>query len=262
MELKIYQVDAFADKVFSGNPAAVCPLRDWLPVETMQNIAMENALPETAFYVNEADGLRIRWFTPTVEVDLCGHATLATAYVLFNHENFVGDKIVFNSRSGPLTVTKSKDTLTLNFPVDKLMEVSPIPDLEIGLGLKPLKTLKGKTDYMLVFENEDQIRNMHPDFKTIAKVKARGIIVTARGNQVDFVSRFFGPQSGGDEDPVTGSAHTSLTPYWAEILNKTELTAWQLSQRLGKLKCKLLGDRVEISGQAKLYLIGKIFIDG
>ncbi len=261
MELKIYQVDAFANKVFAGNPAAVCPLQQWLPDQVMQNIAMENCLAETAFYVNEKEGLRIRWFTPTVEVDLCGHATLATAFVLFNYENYQGSAIAFNSRSGLLTVTKSGETLTLDFPVDTLNEVSSIPALEEGLGVKSAKTLKGKTDYMLVYEREEQIQNMRPNFKLIGTVEARGIIVTAKGNQVDFVSRFFGPQSGIDEDPVTGSAHTSLTPYWAKVLNKTEFNALQLSQRIGKLKCKLLGDRVEISGTAKLYLIGKIFID-
>lgn len=261
MEINIFQIDAFAEKVFSGNPAAVCPLNNWLPDEILQNIAMENNLAETAFYVFEKEGLRIRWFTPTVEVDLCGHATLASAFVLFNHENYNGDKIVFNSRSGPLTVTKVGNVLTLNFPADTLVEVPSISALENALGTKPLKTFKGKTDYLLVFEREDQISNMKPDFKTIATVKARGIIVTARGNSVDFVSRFFGPQSGIDEDPVTGSAHTSLAPYWANVLNKTELTALQLSKRQGKLTCKLLGDRVEISGTAKSFLIGKITID-
>ena len=261
MKIKIYQIDAFADKIFSGNPAAVCPLNEWLPDELLQNIAMENNLAETAFYVNEKEGLRIRWFTPTIEVDLCGHATLATAFVLFYHENYSGEKIVFNSRSGPLTVTKSDEVLTLNFPVDTLVEVNSIPELEQGLGVKPLKTFKGKTDYMLVFENEDQIKNMNPDFKLIGTVNTRGIIVTAKGDNVDFVSRFFGPQSGMDEDPVTGSAHTSLSPYWAKVLNKTEFTALQLSKRLGKLKCKLLGDRVEISGTAKLFLVGTISID-
>ena len=261
MKIKIYQIDAFADKIFSGNPAAVCPLNEWLPDELLQNIAMENNLAETAFYVNEQEGLRIRWFTPTIEVDLCGHATLATAFVLFYHENYSGEKIVFNSRSGPLTITKSDEVLTLNFPVDTLVEVNSIPELEQGLGVKPLKTFKGKTDYMLVFENEDQIKNMNPDFKLIGTVNIRGIIVTAKGDNVDFVSRFFGPQSGMDEDPVTGSAHTSLSPYWAKVLNKTEFTALQLSKRLGKLKCKLLGDRVEISGTAKLFLVGTISID-
>ena len=261
MKIKIYQIDAFADKIFSGNPAAVCPLNEWLPDELLQNIAMENNLAETAFYVNEKEGLRIRWFTPTIEVDLCGHATLATAFVLFYHENHSGEKIVFNSRSGPLTVTRSDEILTLNFPVDTLVEVNSIPELEQGLGVKPLKTFKGKTDFMLVFENEDQIKNMNPDFKLIGTVNTRGIIVTAKGDNVDFVSRFFGPQSGMDEDPVTGSAHTSLSPYWAKVLNKTEFTALQLSKRLGKLKCKLLGDRVEISGTAKLFLVGTISID-
>jgi PhzF family phenazine biosynthesis protein len=261
MEIKIYQVDAFTNKVFGGNPAAVCPLEEWLPDSVMQNIAMENCLAETAFYVNEKEGLRIRWFTPTVEVDLCGHATLATAFVLFNQENYQGDKITFNSRSGQLTVVKSGDTLTLNFPVDSLTEVNSIPELEEGLGLKSIKSFKGKTDYMLVFENEDQIIKMSPDFKLIGKVDARGIIVTAQGKHVDFVSRFFGPQSGMDEDPVTGSAHTSLTPYWAKILHKTEFSAQQLSKRQGELKCKLMGDRVEISGRARLYLVGNIFVD-
>jgi PhzF family phenazine biosynthesis protein len=261
MEIKIYQIDAFTDKVFSGNPAAVCPLNSWLPDEMLQNIAMENNLAETAFYVFEKEGLRIRWFTPTVEVDLCGHATLATAFVLFNHENYKGDQIVFNSRSGALTVTKVGEVLTLNFPADTLVEVPAISILEKAIGIKPLKTFKGKTDYLLVFEKEDQIANMKPDFKTISTIKARGIIVTAKGNTVDFVSRFFGPQSGIDEDPVTGSAHTSLAPYWANVLNKTELIALQLSKRQGKLRCKLLGDRVEISGTAKSFLIGKITID-
>ncbi|MBS1506674.1 MAG: PhzF family phenazine biosynthesis protein [Bacteroidetes bacterium] len=261
MEIKIYQVDAFAETLFAGNPAAVCPLHEWLPDAVMQNIAMENNLAETAFYVYEKEGLRIRWYTPTVEVDLCGHATLATAHVLFHHENYSGEKIVFNSRSGPLTVTRTSEKLTLNFPVDTLTEVKPIPELEKGLGIAPLKTFKGKTDYMLVFAKESQIKSMQPDFKEIAKVNARGVIVTAPGDTVDFVSRFFGPQSGVDEDPVTGSAHTSLTPYWAGVLKKNTLEAIQLSRRQGKLSCTLAGDRVEISGKAKTYLIGKIFVN-
>ena len=261
MTIKIYQIDAFADTLFSGNPAAVCPLIEWLPDETLQNIAMENNLAETAFYVKEKESFHIRWFTTTMEVELCGHATLATAFVLFHHENYDGDKITFNSRSGPLTVTKSKEVLTLNFPVDTISEVTALPVLEAGLGVKPIKTFKGKTDYMLVFENENQIKQMAPDLTLIATVNARGIIVTAKGNQVDFVSRFFDPQSGGGEDPVTGSAHTSLTPYWAKVLDKTEFEAIQLSKRGGKLTCKLVGDRVEISGKAKLFLIGMIYLN-
>ncbi len=261
LQIKRYQVDAFAEKLFTGNPAVVCPLGSWLSDDQMQSIAMENNLAETAFYVKEKEGLRIRWFTPTVEVDLCGHATLATAYVLFFHENYSDDKIVFNSRSGPLTVAKSGELLTLNFPVDVFKEVSAIPELEEGLAAKPQKTFKGKTDYLLVFEKEETIRKMNPDFKKIAQVQARGIIVTAKGDTLDFVSRFFGPQSGGDEDAVTGSAHTTLTPYWASVLNKTEFQAAQLSARGGRLHCKLIGDRVAISGQGKLFSTGLIYLD-
>jgi PhzF family phenazine biosynthesis protein len=260
MELKIYQIDAFADAVFAGNPAAVCPLTSWLPDTMLQKIAMENNLAETAYYVKEKEGYRIRWFTPTVEVDLCGHATLATAFVLFNHEGYEGNQIVFNSRSGPLTVTKEKDFITLNFPTDQLQEVDLFPALVDSFNEKPSKALKGKSDYMLIFENESQVKNLNPDFRKLATVKSRGVIVTAKGDHVDFVSRFFGPQSGIDEDPVTGSAHTTLIPYWAGVLGKTELTAFQCSARGGKLNCKLNGDRVDISGQGKIYLIGKIFI--
>jgi len=260
MEQKIYQVDAFAEQIFSGNPAAVCPLDHWLPDPVMQNIARENNLAETAFYAREKDNFRIRWFTPAVEVDLCGHATLATAHVLFNHEKFAGHQITFQSRSGPLTVTKSGDSLTLNFPSDTLAPVNNMLEFEEAFGIKPLEALKGKTDYMLVFESEDQIKRIQPDMRLVSTLKARGVIVTSKGDQVDFVSRFFAPQSGIDEDSVTGSAHTSLTPYWSKKLNKTELSARQLSSRGGKLHCKLAGDRVEISGQARTYLVGSIFL--
>ncbi|HCW08017.1 MAG TPA: isomerase [Cytophagales bacterium] len=259
-QIKQYQVDAFTDKIFKGNPAAVCPLETWLSDEMMQNIAMENNLAETAFYVKEGNGFHIRWFTPTVEVDLCGHATLATAFILFHHENLEGDTVTFNSRSGFLTVTKSGELLTLNFPVDIFQEVDAVKQLEQSIGFKPQKTFKGKTDYMLVFENENIIREMKPDFKLMAQVKARGVIVTAKGTSVDFVSRFFGPQSGGDEDPVTGSAHTTLTPYWASVLGKKELRAEQLSSRGGKLFCELHDDRVLISGTAKLFSEGTIYV--
>jgi PhzF family phenazine biosynthesis protein len=260
MELKVYQVDAFASQVFKGNPAAVCPLTEWLPDSVMQNIAMENNLSETAFYVKEKEGFRIRWFTPAVEVDLCGHATLATAFVLFNHEGHSENKIVFNSRSGLLTVTKSGNQLTLDFPTDTLTAVDALIELEEGLGVKSKATFKGKTDYLVVLENEAQIQQLQPDFKKIAQVKARGVIVTAPGERVDFVSRFFGPQSGVDEDPVTGSAHTTLTPYWASVLNKNEFTARQLSARGGELTCHLKGNRVEISGEARLFLKGTLYI--
>lgn len=260
--IKRYQVDAFAEQVFGGNPAVVCPLENWLPDQVMQNIAMENNLSETAFYIPEGDGFRIRWFTPAVEVDLCGHATLATAFVLFKYEGFTGPKITFQSRSGPLAVTKENGLFTLNFPVDEMTEVAITPNLTEGFNEKPKSIWKGKTDYLFVFDNEDQIRNCKPDLKKVSQLKARGVIVTAKGREADFVSRFFGPQAGVDEDPVTGSAHTTLTPYWSSILGKNELTALQLSARGGKLFCKLVGNRVLISGSAKLFSTGLIHLNG
>lgn len=259
---KIYQVDAFAHQLFSGNPAAVCPLDYWLPDELMQNIAMENNLAETAFYIKEKDGsFQLRWFTPATEVDLCGHATLATAYVLFNHEGVDGNVIHFHSpRSGKLTVTKAGDLLTMNFPSDVFSEVELTKELTVGFNIKPKTAYKGKTDYMLVYDTEKEITDIVPDFNLINEVQARGIIVTAKGDNVDFVSRFFAPQVDVNEDPVTGSAHTTLIPFWANRLHKDELTAVQLSARKGHLSCKYLGERVEISGQCKLYLTGEIYI--
>lgn len=262
MTIKLYQVDAFADKIFSGNPAAVCPLNEWLPEHIMQDIAMENNLAETAFYVKAGDRYEIRWFTPTVEVDLCGHATLGTAYVLFNHENHNANSITFYShRRGVLTVEKDEELLTLDFPADVLQQIEPSEEHWAGLGVKPKEVYRGKTDLMMVFENELQIKNLKPDFKLVSKLDCRGIIVTAKGDDVDFVSRFFGPQSGIDEDPVTGSAHTSLTPYWSAKLGKKTLHAVQLSKRKGTLTCTNNGDRIRISGQARLYLKGEIHVN-
>ncbi len=261
MNIDIYQIDAFTDKVFGGNPAAVCPLKKWLKDEVMQNIAAENNLAETAFYIKDGDKYVLRWFTPTVEVDLCGHATLAAAFVIFNFEKHSNQTVEFYSpRSGNLSVMKNDDLYTLNFPKDTLEEVQLTKDLTDGFTLKPEKALKGKTDYILVYANEDEIKNIEPRFSEITKVNCRGIIVTARGREVDFVSRFFAPQSGVNEDPVTGSAHTSLIPYWSNRLNKNELSAIQLSKRQGFLKCKQLEHRVEISGKAQLYLKGKIVL--
>lgn len=260
MQIKRYQVDAFADKLFTGNPAVVCPLEHWLPDAVMQNIAMENNLSETAFFVNEKDGWRIRWFTPTVEVDLCGHATLATAFVMFEHERVLGNSISFQSRSGVLVVTKEEDKLTLDFPADTIKKIQATPALQC-FDEPVVEIYQGKTDYLFIFESEEQVKNCRPDFARIAKIGGRGAIITAKGNEVDFVSRFFGPQAGVDEDPVTGSAHTTLTPYWGSQLHKTEFRAAQLSKRGGKLFCKLEGNRVKISGTAKLFSIGKIFLD-
>lgn len=262
MKQKIYQIDAFTDKVFSGNPAAVCPLNEWLSDALLQKIALENNLAETAFYVKQGHEYQIRWFTPTVEVDLCGHATLAAAFVLFHFENYLADEIHFySSRSGQLKVRKKGDYLTLNFPTDIVKQVDLSEALTNCFDLPPIEAFKGKTDYMLVYETENQIKKMVPNFEKISKLDGRGVIITAKGNDVDFVSRFFAPQSGINEDPVTGSAHTTLTPYWAKKLNKNELTAIQLSERQGFLKCTYSTERVEISGQGKLYLIGEIFLE-
>ena len=261
MKLKIYQIDAFTENVFGGNPAAVCPLENWLPDETLQKIAMENNLAETAYYVKKDTGYEIRWFTPTVEVDLCGHATLATAYVLYNYENHMGDEIQFlSTRSGKLTVTKNKELLTLNFPSDVVNKISISEELKKGFDQQPEAVYKGRTDYMFVFNDESQIEQLKPNFQELSKWDVRGVIATAKGEKSDFVSRFFAPQSGIDEDPVTGSAHTTLTPYWADRLGKMELSAIQLSARKGNLSCKSLNDRVEISGKAKTYLIGEIYL--
>jgi PhzF family phenazine biosynthesis protein len=262
MKTKIFQIDAFTDKTFSGNPAAVCILNNWISDELMQSIALENNLAETAFTVRNDNKYEIRWFTPTTEVDLCGHATLATAYVLFQHCDVNSKKLDFySSHSGNLTVEKAKnDYLTLDFPTDKLVETQPLDILNNALGKIPSKTLKGKTDYLLIFSSQKEVEEIEPDFIQLAKVEGRGVIISAKGNEVDFVSRFFAPQSGINEDPVTGSAHTSLTPYWSKELNKTQLIAKQLSKRGGELLCEFLGDRVKISGKAVLYMVGEIEI--
>ena len=261
MSQKIYQIDAFADVLFSGNPAAVCPLDNWLDADIMQKIAAENNLAETAFTVPVENGFEIRWFTPEVEVDLCGHATLASAYTLMNFEGFSGEKINFFSRnSGTLTVNKNGDFLTLDFPKDNLQKVEDLAIFEKCFVYQPIEAYQGKTDYLLIFENEHQIQNIEPNIPEIAKINARGIIVSSISENFDFVSRFFGPNCGVNEDPVTGSAHTTLTPFWAEKLGKTKLTAKQISKRGGVLECELKNDRVLISGKCKTYLKGEIFI--
>lgn len=261
MEIRIYQIDAFTENIFGGNPAAVCPLESWLSDELLQNIAMENNLSETGFYVKQGGEYEIRWFTPAVEVDLCGHATLATAYVIFNYDNYTGKEIIFHSRSGILKVRRNNGLLTLNVPADEIEKVE-IPDSASGcFGLEPRKAFRGKTDLMFVFSSQEDIEGMQPNFYLINKLEARGIIVTAPGNEADFVSRFFCPQVGINEDPVTGSAHTTLTPYWAAKLNKTKLSAIQLSKRKGNLWCELIDDRVEIAGKAKTYMTGQINLE-
>lgn len=260
-KLQIFQADAFASGLFKGNPAAVVPLKEWLPDLIMQQIAAENNLSETAFFIPEGDHFHIRWFTPKAEVKLCGHATLATAHVLFNELNFQGKQIEFNSKSGILTVRKTKDKLQLDFPADFALDVEPVSAFSEAFGAKPLATLKGRTDYLLLFDSEETIQNIKPNFHLLNQTVARGIMVTAKGNEVDFVSRFFAPGVGIDEDPVTGSAHTTLVPFWAKHLNKTEMTALQLSERGGQLWCSLSGERVLIAGKAVTYLRGEIDIN-
>lgn len=261
MRLPIFQIDAFTDQVFGGNPAAVCPLEHWLPDDMMQRVAMENAVAETAFFVPLAQGFEIRWFTPEIEIDLCGHATLAAAHVIARHFNFSGASILFQSKSGKLTVAIEEELLTLNFPSRK-PEPSEAPSAILeALQHKPIEILKSR-DYVLVFEDEDVIRRLKPDRNILDQINLDpgGVIVTAQGKEVDFVSRFFTPQASIFEDPVTGSAHCSLIPYWSEKLGKDTMLALQLSARGGKLFCKYAGERVLISGQAVTYLEGHITI--
>lgn len=259
MEIPLYQVDAFAEKVFSGNPAAVCPLDAWLPDPVMQSIAAENNLSETAFTVREAEGWRIRWFTPASEVELCGHATLGAAWVLFQNGLVAGDAMCLQSLSGLLKVTRKGELLTLDFPVLE-PEPFPLPEgLGDAMGCEPAESYAAM-DYLLVYGSEAEVLSLAPDFRFLTGLDRRGVIVTAPGLEVDFVSRYFAPAFGINEDPVTGSAHCMLTPYWARRLGRNDLAARQLSQRGGSLLCRLEGDRVLISGRVVPYLSGTIRI--
>jgi PhzF family phenazine biosynthesis protein len=257
MELTIYQIDAFTDQVFKGNPAAVCPLDDWLADTDLQAIAAENNLSETAFYVPAGAGFHLRWFTPKAEVDLCGHATLATAFVLFNLLDYAGETVKFETRSGQLAVTKSDGLLVMDFPSQPGKPCATPPLLIEGLGKTPIEVLSSE-DYMAVFENEEDVTALKPNFDALSRLSLRGVMVTAKGKDVDFVSRFFAPRHGINEDPVTGSAHCALAPYWAAKLNKTKLSARQVSNRTGYIECELRGTRVFLSGKAVKYMEGKI----
>lgn len=255
--MKIYQVDAFTDHIFGGNPAAVCPLDAWIKEELMQQIAMENNLSETAFFVKAGDIYHIRWFTPEMEIDLCGHATLASAHVIFNYLNHNAKTIDFKYGGGSLSVIREADLLTMDFPAISSSETEVTEQLVSGLGKRPTKALKAR-DMLVLFENEREIRDLVPDFSTLAQIEHLGIIATAPGENVDFVSRFFAPRAGINEDPVTGSAHCMLIPFWADILGKSTLKARQLSARGGELYCKDNDDRVLISGKAVTYMIGDL----
>lgn len=260
MKLKIYQVDAFASEPFRGNPAAVVPLDSWLPAETMLRIAAENNLAETAFFVKNEDGYDLRWFTPTVEIDLCGHATLASAYVLYELLGETVDVLKFQTKSGQLTVEKKGDLLVLDFP-SRPAVACEIPDgLVEAIGKQPKEVLKSR-DYLMVYESEEEVRDIKPNFAALLNIPTHAVIVTAKGTDSDFVSRFFAPEVGVFEDPVTGSAHCTLISYWAEKLGKTEFFARQISARGGELFCELRGDRVKIGGRAVLYLKGEIYVE-
>jgi PhzF family phenazine biosynthesis protein len=261
MRIPLYQIDAFADGPFTGNPAAVCPLDSWLPEALMQAIAAENNLSETAFFVPEGEGYRLRWFTPSTEVDLCGHATLASGFVVFRWLQPERSRITFETQqAGPLSVARDGDLLALDFPSRPPASCEMCEPLAAALGRRPT-TLLAARDFLAIFESADDIAALQPDFAALAALERFAIIVTAPGTGgVDFVSRFFAPARGVDEDPVTGSAHCTLIPYWARRLGKSRLAARQLSRRGGTLSCALDGDRVTIAGRALPYLEGTITI--
>lgn len=262
MKIPLYQVDAFSSRPFAGNPAAICPLEKWLPNEVMQSIATENNLSETAFYVRDGTGYHLRWFTPAVEVDLCGHATLASACVILEIRCETADtRVVFRTRSGELAVERDGDLYALDFPSRPPQPCVVHPGLAEALGAAPKKVLAAR-DYLCVFENEEQVAALAPNMGKLAEVDRFAVIATAPGRDCDFISRFFAPSKGVPEDPVTGSAHCTLIPYWADQLGKTKLFARQRSRRGGELWCELRGERVRIAGRAARYMQGVIEFDG
>jgi predicted PhzF superfamily epimerase YddE/YHI9 len=260
MRLKQYQVDAFATRLFEGNPAAVCPLERWLQDDVLQAIAEENRLSETAFFVPTGEVFQLRWFTPLAEVDLCGHATLATAHVLFDILGYPEPVIRFSTRSGDLAVEREYDSLAMDFPALPPAACEAPGVLIEALGAVPLEVLAAD-DYVAVYDSEAAILGLDPDMSRLRKLDLRGVCVTAKGRDVDFVSRFFAPKFGVPEDPVTGSAHCELAPYWAQRLGSNRLRARQLSSRGGQVFCEVNGDRVKLSGRAVTFMEGEIFLD-
>ena len=260
MRIPIYQIDAFSSEPFKGNPAAVCPLEEWLPDKVMQSIAMENNLSETAFFIKNEDQYDIRWFAPKIEIDLAGHPTLAAAHVIFNEMNHNGNNITFNSKIGDtLEISRNKDIISMNFPSRPPKKIHKKELIEEAIGVEVEEFYENR-DGLAVVANEEIVRNLAPSMDKISKMDYIGLIVTSHGENVDFVSRFFAPQIGVPEDPVTGSAHCKLIPLWAEKLNKNKLTAKQLSSREGTLYCEYLNDRVIIGGKAVTVLSGKLII--
>ncbi|HEY5080207.1 MAG TPA: PhzF family phenazine biosynthesis protein [Opitutaceae bacterium] len=261
MNLPIYWIDAFTDRMFGGNPAAVLPLDSWLDDTLLQRIAMENGLSETAFFVRTGPArAELRWFTPTIEIDLCGHATLATAHVLFNQMNQLESPFVFDTKSGPLSVASNGALLELDFPSRPAGPAEPSKELLAGLGLKPDHVLRSERMWLCVYKNAQDVVRIAPNHVQLAAAVPGRIIVTAPGDDCDFVSRFFAPDAGVVEDPVTGSAHSTLIPYWAARLGKKRLHARQLSRRGGELWCELDGERVRMAGHGVAYLKGSITI--
>lgn len=260
MNLPLFQVDAFTDRRFGGNPAAVVLLEHWLPDPVLLAVAAENNLSETAFVIPGTGDIPLRWFTPAVEIDLCGHATLAAAHVLFNHVTPSVRRITFTTLSGKLVVTNDGDHLTMDFPARPADPVGMPAGLESALGIRPAEVLQAR-DLLVVLESEDQVRKLRPDMVRMTALEAFAVCVSAPGDRVDFVSRFFAPKAGIPEDPVTGSAHCTLVPYWAERLGKTSLVAKQVSARGGDLECRLAGGRVFMSGKSVDYLRGEIEVD-
>jgi predicted PhzF superfamily epimerase YddE/YHI9 len=260
MWLPIYQIDAFSDKVFGGNPAAICPLDQWLPDETLQAIASENNLAETAYFVRTGERYHLRWFTPAVEVALCGHATLASAYVLFHLLNLQADAVYFDTKSGELVVKPVGDLLVMDFPSQPPRAITVDAGFEHAMGGKAPQEILAARDCLLAYQSEEEVLALQPDMEALKRLNYFGFIATARGKDCDFVSRFFAPKQGIPEDPVTGSAHCTLIPYWAEKLGKTSLLGRQVSARRGEIFCKLNGDRVEIAGHCAFYLKGEISI--
>jgi PhzF family phenazine biosynthesis protein len=259
MNIRLFQVDAFTREPFTGNPAAVCPLESWLPDDVMQSIALENNLSETAFFVPTGRRFHLRWFTPKVEIDLCGHATLASACVIHTQLGWKDTRVEFESRSGLLSVERANDLWVMDFPTRESEPIETPEPLRKILGRDPLETRKA-VDLMAVIESEAQVREFVPDFSKIVNLETRGLILTAPGDDVDFVSRFFAPAKGVNEDPVTGSSHCTLIPYWGTRLGKKRLHARQVSTRGGELFCEWKGDRVAIGGHAVTVMEGKFYV--
>ncbi|NJD77502.1 MAG: PhzF family phenazine biosynthesis protein [Candidatus Methanoperedens sp.] len=259
MDIRFYHIDAFTNRVFAGNPAGVCFLEKWVNDATLQSIAAENHLPETAFLVKKGNLYELRWFTPRVEVDLCGHATLASAFAVFEYVNPRAERVDFETKSGRLSVMRQGELLMMDFPARPPVPCQPPDHIDKILGIPHIETLRAR-DLLVVLENEEQVRRLKPDMAGVASLDCFAVIVTAPGENCDFVSRFFAPRAGIPEDPVTGSSHCTLIPYWSERLRKKELHAFQLSERGGELFCEDKGERVAIGGRSVTYLSGTIRI--